>query len=183
DTPWFGFVTPFHFGMPRFSFWPILAMTIVMLVVFIETTGMIIGLGDMIGKEVKEEDLVRGYRADGIGTLIGGVFNTFPYTSFAEIVGLVGITGVRSRWVCVTGGVILMALGLFPKFAVLVASVPQYVLGGAGVVMFGIVTATGIKILNQVDFRQISNSYIVAVSLGLGMLPVVSPEFFKKLPP
>jgi len=154
----------------------------VMLVVFIESTGMIIGLGEMVGKEVKEQDLVRAYRADGLGAMLGGVFNTFTYTSFAQNVGLVGMTGVKSRWVCVTAGVILMVLGLFPKIAILVASIPPYVLGGAGIVMFGVVTASGIKILNNVDFRQMRNIYIVAISLGLGMIPVVSPDFFSKMP-
>jgi NCS2 family nucleobase:cation symporter-2 len=68
--------------------------------------------------------------------VIGGLFNTFPYTSFSQNVGLVGVTGIRSRFVCVAAGVILIAFGLFPKMAH-AASIPQFVLGGAGIVMFG----------------------------------------------
>jgi len=122
-------------------------------------------------------------RTDGLGTLIGGIFNTFPYTSFSQNVGLVGVTGVRSRWVCVAGGAILVALGLFPKMAHVVASVPQFVLGGAGIVMFGMVAATGIKILMSADLRgNRFNLYIVAISLGLGMIPLVAERFFSQMP-
>src|SRR5207247_6171418 len=120
---------------------------------------------------------------DGLGTLIGGIFNTFPYTSFSQNVGLVGVTGVRSRWVCVAGGVILVAFGLFPKMAHVVASVPQFVLGGAGIVMFGMVAATGIRILSHVDYeKQRQNLYIVAISVGIGMIPLVAEKFFDQMP-
>ncbi|GLC95391.1 permease [Cupriavidus sp. TA19] len=182
EAPWFGFILPFHFGAPKFSFWPIAAMCIVMLVTFIESTGMFLALGEIVEKPVSEKDLIRGFRADGIGTMIGGVFNTFPYTSYAQNVGLVSVTGVKSRWVCATAGVILMVLGLFPKIAVVVASIPPFVLGGAGIVMFGMVTASGIKVLARVDFHNVKNLYIVAISIALGMLPVVSPKIFSKLP-
>uniref|UniRef100_UPI0003747262 solute carrier family 23 protein n=1 Tax=Cupriavidus sp. UYPR2.512 TaxID=1080187 RepID=UPI0003747262 len=162
--------------------WPIAAMCIVMLVTFIESTGMFLALGEIVEKPVSEKDLIRGFRADGIGTMIGGVFNTFPYTSYAQNVGLVSVTGVKSRWVCAMAGVILMVLGLFPKIAVFVASIPPFVLGGAGIVMFGMVTASGIKVLARVDFHNVRNLYIVAISIALGMLPVVSPKIFSKLP-
>jgi xanthine/uracil permease len=122
-------------------------------------------------------------RTDGLGTLIGGIFNTFPYTSFSQNVGLVGVTGVRSRWVTVAGGVIMLGLGLLPKMAALVEAVPQVVLGGAGLVMFGMVAATGARILTSVDFRNNANNlFIVAISIGFGMIPLVSPNFFKNLP-
>ena len=94
-----------------------------------------------------QHELAAGLRTDGLGTLIGGIFNTFPYTSFSQNVGLVGVTGVKSRWVCVAGGIIMIVLGLLPKMAALVESIPQFVLGGAGLVMFGMVAATGIRIL------------------------------------
>lgn len=182
ETPWFGFITPFHFGIPTFNFWAVAAMCIVMLVTFVESTGMFLALGEIVEKPVGEKELVRGFRADGLGTVIGGVFNTFPYTSYAQNIGLVSVTGVRSRWVCATAGLILMILGLFPKVAVLVASIPPFVLGGAGIVMFGMVAASGIKTMQRVDFKNVHNLYIAAISLGVGMLPVVSPKLFSKLP-
>jgi NCS2 family nucleobase:cation symporter-2 len=120
---------------------------------------------------------------DGLGSIIGGIFNTFPYTSFSQNIGLVGVTGVRSRYVCATAGVILMAFGLFPKMANVAASIPQFVLGGAGLVMFGMVAATGIKILAKVDFvGNRNNLFIVAVSIGAGMIPIVAPSFFDQMP-
>ena len=97
--------------------------------------------------------LTSGLRADGVGTILGGIFNTFPYTSFSQNVGLVGVTGVRSRWITVTGGIIMIILGLLPKMAALVEAVPQVVLGGAGLVMFGMVAATGARILTGVNFK------------------------------
>jgi len=115
--------------------------------------------------------------------LIGGLFNTFPYTSFSQNVGLVGVTGVRSRWVCVTGGVILIALGLIHALGQLVEAVPQFVLGGAGIVMFGMVAATGVRILADVDYKNSRhNLFIVAISLGFGMIALVAPNFFQHFP-
>jgi NCS2 family nucleobase:cation symporter-2 len=119
---------------------------------------------------------------DGFGTVFGGIFNTFPYVSYSQNVGLVGVTGVRSRWVCATAGLILIALALFPKLAVLAASIPTYVLGGAGIVMFGMVCATGIKILGEVDLRNRHNLFIVAIGIGVGMIPMVAPSFFGYMP-
>jgi NCS2 family nucleobase:cation symporter-2 len=180
---WFDVVLPFHFGMPQFHLVPIVTMCIVMIVVMIESLGMFLALGDITGKTIDQTALSRGLRADGVGTLLGGIFNTFPYTSFSQNVGLVGVTGVRSRWVTVAGGVIMLALGLLPKMAALVEAVPQVVLGGAGLVMFGMVAATGARILTSVDFRTNSyNLFVVAVSVGFGMIPMVAPNFFHNLP-
>ncbi|OYX20822.1 MAG: permease [Rhodobacterales bacterium 32-66-9] len=183
DASWFGIITPFHFGMPTFDLVLIVTMTLVMIVVMIESTGMFLALGDMTGRPVTQPMLSAGLRTDGLGTLIGGVFNTFPYTSFSQNVGLVGVTGVRSRFVCAAGGGILIVLGLVPKMGALVESVPTMVLGGAGLVMFGMVAATGIRILAGVDFaRNRNNLFVVAVSVGMGMIPLVAPNFKQWMP-
>ena len=158
-------------------------MTLVMIVVMIESTGMFLALGEMTDRKVDQAALTRGLRTDGLGTLIGGIFNTFPYTSFSQNVGLVAVTGVKSRFVCVAGGVILIVLGLLPKMAALVESLPTVVLGGAGLVMFGMVTATGIRILAGVDFKtNRNNAFVVAVSIGVGMIPLVAPNFKQWMP-
>ncbi len=183
DAAWFGMITPFHFGMPTFNPVMILTLSLVMIVVMIESTGMFLALGDMTGKRVTQPMLSAGLRTDGLGTLIGGIFNTFPYTSFSQNVGLVGVTGIRSRFVCVAGGVILIVLGLMPKMGALVESVPTMVLGGAGLVMFGMVAATGIRILAGVDFaKNRNNLFVVAVSLGFGMIPLIAPNFRMWMP-
>jgi uric acid transporter len=183
EAAWFGLITPFHFGAPVFDPVMILTMTLVMIVVMIESTGMFLALGDMTGRKVSQPMLSAGLRTDGLGTLIGGIFNTFPYTSFSQNVGLVGVTGVRSRFVCVAGGIILIVLGLVPKMGALVESVPTMVLGGAGLVMFGMVAATGIRILAGVDFaKNRNNLFVVAVSLGFGMIPLIAPNFKMWMP-
>lgn len=180
---WFALVTPFRFGAPIFDPILILTMTLVMIVVMIESTGMFLALGDMTERKVTQPMLSAGLRTDGLGTVIGGIFNTFPYTSFSQNVGLVGVTGVRSRFVCVAGGVILIILGLVPKMGALVEALPTFVLGGAGLVMFGMVAATGIRILSNVDFKSNRNNlFIVAVSVGFGMIPLVAPDFKMWLP-
>ena len=183
EAGWFALITPFHFGVPVFDPLLILTMCLVMIVVMIESSGMFLALGDMTGKKVDRGMLSAGLRTDGLGTLIGGIFNTFPYTSFSQNVGLVGVTGVKSRFVCVAGGIILIVLGLIPKMAALVEAVPTAVLGGAGLVMFGMVAATGIRILAGVDFKSSRNNlFIVAISLGLGMIPLIAPNFKQWLP-
>ncbi len=180
---WLDVVTPFHFGMPVFEPVLILTMTLVMIVVMIESTGMFLALGEMTDRKVDQAALARGLRTDGLGTLIGGIFNTFPYTSFSQNVGLVAVTGVKSRFVCVAGGLILIALGLIPKMAALVESLPTVVLGGAGLVMFGMVAATGIRILGGVDFKHNRfNALVVAISIGIGMIPLIAPNFKQWMP-
>jgi NCS2 family nucleobase:cation symporter-2 len=180
---WFGLIMPFHFGVPVFDPVLILTMTLVMIVVMIESTGMFLALGEMTDRHVDQAALTRGLRTDGLGTLIGGIFNTFPYTSFSQNVGLVAVTGVKSRFVCVAGGVILIALGLLPKMAALVESLPTVVLGGAGLVMFGMVAATGIRILGGVDFKNNRfNGIVVAISIGIGMIPLIAPNFKQWMP-
>lgn len=183
QASWIELVRPFQFGWPIFDLVAILTMCLVLVVVLIESTGVFLALGEVTDRVIGRADMTRGLRADGLGTLIGGVFNTFPYTSFSQNVGLVGITGVRSRWVTATGGAIMLVLGLFPKLATIVASIPQFVLGGAGIVMFGMICATGIRVLSRVDFRgNPGNTYVVAVSIGLGMIPQVSERFFAYMP-
>lgn len=179
---WFDVVTPFAFGTPTFDIVMILTMTLVMIVVMIESTGMFLALSDITQKRITQPELAAGLRTDGLGTLIGGIFNTFPYTSFSQNVGLVGVTGVRSRWVCVAGGVIMIVLGMLPKMAAFVESIPTFVLGGAGLVMFGMVAATGIRILANVDYRgNRNNLYIVALSIGFGLIPLVAPRWTQQM--
>jgi len=183
SASWVDFVMPLRFGMPKFQLIPIITMCIVMVVVMIESTGMFLALGEMTGRKVDQAAITRGLRADGVGTILGGIFNTFPYTSFSQNVGLVGVTGVRSRWVTATGGLIMLALGLLPKMSALVEAVPVVVLGGAGVVMFGMVAATGARILTGVDFKASRyNLFVVAISVGFGMIPLVAPNFFRHTP-
>lgn len=182
-APWIGIDYPFAFGMPTFDLGAILAMILVMLVVMVESTGDFLAIGQMVGKKIGEKELTAGLRADGLATALGGIFNAFPYTAFAQNVGLVGLTGVKSRFVVATSGAILVVMGLIPKLATIIASFPNAVLGGAGIAMFGIVAASGIKTLTKVDFEKNANNiFIVAISIGIGLIPLVAPDFFKAFP-
>ncbi|KGK91445.1 uracil permease [Desulfosporosinus sp. HMP52] len=183
DAPWIGITTPFYFGFPIFDAGAIISMILVMLVVMVESTGDFLAIGEMVGKKIGQEELTAGLRADGLATALGGVFNAFPYTAFAQNVGLVGLTGVKSRFVVAASGIILVVLGLFPKMATIIASLPNAVLGGAGIAMFGIVAASGIKTLAKVDFeKNHTNIFIVAISIGIGVIPVMVPNFFQNFP-
>ena len=179
---WIGVTTPFAFGIPTFDITSIVAMTLVMLVVMTETTGDIIAVGEIVGKPIKQDDLTRGLRADGFSTFLGGVFNAFPYTAYAQNVGLVGLTQVKSRYVVAAAGVILVVLGLFPKAAAVVASIPTPVLGGAGIAMFGMVMASGIKTLSKISFENNHNLMVVAVSIAVGLIPLAVPGIYAKFP-
>lgn len=179
---WLGVTTPFAFGMPTFDLASIAAMVLVMLVVMTETTGDCIAIGEIIDKPVNQQDLTRGLRADGFSTILGGVLNSFPYTAFAQNVGLVGLTRVKSRFVVAAAGAILVVLGLFPKVAAVIAAIPNPVLGGAGIAMFGMVAASGIKTLSKVPFDGTHNIMVVAISLGVGMITLAVPNFYHNFP-
>ncbi|MET7614802.1 nucleobase:cation symporter-2 family protein [Streptomyces seoulensis] len=182
DADWVGISTPFHFGAPEFRVSAIVSMLVVALVTMTETTGDLIAVGELTGREIEPRSLADGLRADGLSTVLGGVFNTFPYTAYAQNVGLVGMTRVRSRWVVAAAGALLVLLGLLPKLGAVVAAVPAPVLGGAGLVMFGTVAASGLRTLARVDFRDNHNLTVVAVSVAVGMLPVGVPTVYAKFP-
>jgi NCS2 family nucleobase:cation symporter-2 len=182
QAPVLDIVRPFRFGPPQFDLAAIVSLCIVMIVTMVESTGMFLALGEICERPVDERDLVRGLRADGTGAIVGGIFNPFSYTSFSQNVGLVGITGVRSRWAVATSGAILIVLGLVPKLATIVASMPPAVLGGAGIAMFGMVAASGIRILAGARLGERHNLLVVAVSIGIGMVPLIAPAMLDHLP-
>ncbi|PAU51696.1 purine permease [Pseudomonas sp. PIC25] len=175
-------VAPNHFGAPKFQLAPILSMCLVVVIIFVESAGMFLALGKITGQEVDPQKLRRGLLCDAGASFLAGFMNTFTHSSFAQNIGLVQMTGVRSRYVTAVAGLFLIGLSLLPKAAFLVASIPPAVLGGAGIAMFGMVAATGIKILQEADIGDRRNQLLVAVSIGLGMAPVVRPEFFAHLP-
>jgi xanthine permease len=177
-----GVTTPFHFGLPTFNVAAIISMIIVMLITAVETTGDVFATGEIVEKPIRQEDLARALRADGLATLLGGILNSFPYTCFAENVGLVRLTRVKSRFVVAAAGVIMIILGLLPKIAALVAAIPAPVLGGAATVLFATVAVVGIQTLSRVNFHDEHNVVIVAVSIGLAMIPVAFPGFYKNFP-
>ncbi|KGO15446.1 nucleobase:cation symporter-2 family protein [Clostridium botulinum] len=133
--------------------------------------------------EIKEDEkpITAGVLSDGVGSMLAGVFGALPNTSFSQNIGLIPLTKVASRYVTMMAGILLVILGLFPKFAALINIMPQPVLGGVGIVMFGTVAAAGIQTLSGVKLNN-RNMLIIATSIGLGLGVTFRPEFIAKLP-
>ncbi|OIJ25511.1 uracil permease [Nocardioides luteus] len=171
-----------HFGSPTFEVGAIVSMTIVMLVIMTETTADILAIGEIVETDVDARRVARGLRADMAATTVAPLFGTFPCSAFAQNVGLVALTGIRSRYVVATGGLVLLLLGLLPVVGAVVAAIPYPVLGGAGIVLFGSVAASGIRTLSRVDYEDNLNMVIVSVALAVGILPIAAPTFWDAFP-
>jgi xanthine permease len=182
DASWFRIVQPFYFGVPEFHVSSIITMSLVAIVSMIESTGVFMALADICDEKLEGERVKKGLRAEGLAIMIGGLFNSFPYTSFSQNVGLVALSKVKSRAVVISAGIILIVLGLLPKVAAVTTIIPNAVLGGAMIPMFGMVIVSGIRALATIDFKQTQNLLIVACSVGMGLGTSVVPAIFKDLP-
>ena len=180
--PIVAFPTPFAFGPPTFEIASIVSMLIVILVTLTETSADIIAVGEIVGTKVDSKRIGNGLRADMLSSAVSPLFNSFTQSAFAQNVGLVAITGIKSRFVVSAGGLILVVLGVLPVLGRVVAAVPTPVLGGAGVVLFGTVAASGIRTLSKVEYRNNMNLIIVAASIGFGMIPIAAPKFYDQFP-
>lgn len=180
--PIFAFPTPMHFGAPTFEIAAIISMFIVVLVILVETSADILAVGDIIETDIDSRRLGDGLRADMISSIVAPFFGSFTQSAFAQNVGLVAVTNVKSRFVVAAAGVILVTLGLLPIMGRVIATVPTAVLGGAGIVLFGTVAASGIRTLAQVSYNNNMNLIIVATSIGFGMLPIAAPDFYHHFP-
>ncbi|CAM3060717.1 nucleobase:cation symporter-2 family protein [Filibacter tadaridae] len=182
DAAMFHMVQPFFIGFPTFHWIPILTMTLVAMVSLVESTGVYFALGDICDKDIDQKDLEKGYRAEGLASFIGGIFNAFPYTTFSQNVGLIQMSGVKSRKIIFITAAMLISLGFMPKIAAIATVVPPAVLGGAMVAMFGMVASQGIKMLSKVIADSQENAMIIACSIGLGLGVSVVPDLFAQLP-
>ncbi|MEV7999608.1 nucleobase:cation symporter-2 family protein [Pseudarthrobacter oxydans] len=176
------FPTPFHLGAPTFEIAAIISMVIVVLVILTETMADILAVGEIVGTKVDSKRIAAGLRADMGSSLIAPIFGSFTQSAFAQNVGLVAVTKIKSRYVVAAGGVILVILGLLPVMGRVVAAVPTAVLGGAGIVLFGTVAASGIRTLAKVEYKNNMNLIIVAASIGFGMIPIAAPTFYDQFP-
>ncbi|OSB12424.1 purine permease [Paraclostridium bifermentans] len=165
----------------KFSLAGVAPFIIAYLVTTIETVGCLIAIGEASDIKTSSEQLSKGVLADGLGSFLAGFFGVCPNTTFSQNIGLIPITKVASRHVVIISGVIMMLLGIFPKLGALVASIPSPVLGGAGIVMFGVVAASGIKTLSKVNINN-RNLIIISVSIALGLGITTRPELLTVLP-
>jgi xanthine/uracil permease len=179
---YFGLPSLFHFGWPTFHVAAIVSMFIVIIVTLVETSADILAVGDIIDTRIDSRRLGNGLRADMLSSMIAPLFGSFTQSAFAQNVGLVAVTGVKSRYVVAFGGLILIALGLAPVMGRVVACIPAPVLGGAGIVLFGTVAASGIRTLARVDYEGNANLVIVATGIGAGIIPIIAPRFYDAFP-
>ena len=162
--------TAFYFGMPTFEITSILMMCIIAMVSMVESTGVYLALSDITNDPINETRLRNGYRAEGLAVLLGGVFNTFPYTGFSQNVGLVKMSGIKTRLPIYYAAGFLVLLGLLPKFGALAQIIPGPVIGGAMIVMFGFVSLQGMQMLARVDFANNEHNFLIAaVSIAVGV--------------
>ena len=162
--------TPFFFGAPKFEITSIVMMCIIATVSMVESTGVYLALSDITKDPINSTRLRNGYRAEGLAVLLGGIFNTFPYTGFSQNVGLVKLSGIKTRLPIYYAAGSLVLLGLLPKFGALAQIIPSPVLGGAMLVMFGFVSIQGMQILARVDFEHNEHNFLIAaVSIAAGV--------------
>ena len=180
EASWISMPKIFEYGV-TFDLKALIAFIPAYFVTAIETVGCLKAVGEVSDVEMTEKRIGAGVLSDGIGSIIGGVVGTLPNTTFSQNVGLIPLTKVASRYVAVMAGVILVILGFLPKLAAIVNSIPQPVLGGVGIVMFGTVAAAGIKTLSKVKINE-RNLLIIATSIGLGLGVTFRPEFISQLP-
>ena len=181
-TPWFAMAHPLLFGPPRFVLLPAVVMSLSMLVVMTETTGNCLAVGEITGRPITPATLAAAFRADGLATVVGGLFNSFPYNVYSQNTGLLSLSKVKSRFAVAAGGGFLVLLGFLPKLAAVIAAIPRPVLGGAAIVMFGMTTMAGIEELTRVRYEGTSNAIIVGISVSVGVLPIASPHLFAHVP-
>ena len=180
EAGWFSFPKIFEYGV-QFDLKALIAFLPAYFVTTIETVGCLKAIGETSQVDMEEKRIGSGVLADGVGSIIAGFLGAFPNTSFSQNVGLISLTKVASRYVAVAAGVILVCLGFLPKLAALINSIPQPVLGGVGIVMFGTVAAAGIQSLSRVRLTE-RNLLIIATSIGLGLGVTFRPEFISQLP-
>lgn len=178
---WFHLPQLFYFAKPKFEWSSILTMILAAITCMIESTGVYFALADIVGRDLTVNDLGRGYRSEGLAAILGGLFNTFPYSTFSQNVGVVQLSGIKKLRPVYYAGFMLLILGLIPKCGAIAALIPNAVLGGAMLVMFGMVGAQGIKMLASVKMTT-NNLLIMAVSIGVGLGVTAQPTLFKFLP-
>ncbi|MDP8051913.1 nucleobase:cation symporter-2 family protein [Pasteurella atlantica] len=180
SAQFFAIPQPLHFGL-SFPISGIIGMSIAYLVTIVESSGNFLALGEATKTEVTPQQFKQGILAEGLGSALAAIMSTTPFSTFSQNIGLITLTGVASRYVVALTGVLLVLAGLFPVFGALIVSIPLPVLGGAGIIMFAMIIAAGIQMLNNVE-RTSRNGLIIAIAIGGGLAVTTRPELLGKLP-
>ena len=171
---------PLYFGL-EFPISGIIGMSIAYLVTIVESNGNFLALGNVTQTDISGKHLRGGILCDGLGSALAALMSTTPFSSFAQNIGVISLTGVASRYVVMLTGALLALAGLFPVFGALIVSIPLPVLGGAGLIMFAMIIVAGIQMLDKVEHSK-RNGLIIAISLGCGLAVTTRPELLSKLP-
>ncbi|GAB2682665.1 uracil-xanthine permease family protein [Thalassiella azotivora] len=167
EAAWFAVPTPLEFGL-SFPAAALIGMGAMAIATSVETIGDLAAVTKGgAGRQVTDKELSGGVVADGVGTAFASLFSALPNTSFSQNVGLVAFTGVMSRHVVSIGAGFLILGGLVPKLGAVIAVMPAAVLGGAAVVMFGMVAASGVKLLAEARLDR-HDLLVIAVAVGAG---------------
>ena len=180
EAAWFALPNIFRYGVV-FNPASILSFIPAYVVSMIGTFGIMMAIGEAANESVDSEQTAGGVLADAVGSLLAGVFGAGPNTAFSQNVGLVALTKVASRHVMIVAGIMLAGLGVFPKLSALISVMPQPVLGGVGVIMFGLVAAQGLKVLSQIELGD-RELLIISVAFALGIGVTVRPDVLSGLP-
>ncbi|KMT22370.1 uracil-xanthine permease family protein [Clostridium cylindrosporum] len=178
----FQIITPFKFGAPEFKLGSIIIMTIFCVINMIQCIGVFAVLDEVTGHNTDNNSKIKGLKAQAVGQLISGIFNSVPSAMYNETVGLMNLTKVKSRSVIITAGVILMILGTFPKVAAIITMIPKSVLGGATLALFGVITSAGLSILSSLKFYEDNNFTIIGTSFAVGVGVTFAPKIFHQIP-
>lgn len=182
EAKWIHIVTPFYFGMPKFELSSIVIMTIFCIINMIQCIGVFSVMDVITENSTDNKTKERGIKAQAASQFVSGIFNSVPSTMFNENVSLIDLTKVKSRSVAATAGIMLVAIGIFPKISAVITMVPKAVLGGATLALFGIITSSGISMLSKLDFFKNNTFTIVGTSIVIGVGANFSAEIFDQLP-
>ncbi|MGL5647594.1 MAG: uracil-xanthine permease family protein [Clostridium sp.] len=180
ESSFFAFPQIFGYGV-TFDIKYVLPFIPAYFVTTIETVGCLSSVCEVSDVKATDKVIGGGVLADGVGSAFAGVVGAFPNTTFSQNVGLIPLTRNASRSVAIMAGILLICLGFMPKVAAIINVMPQPVLGGAGIVMFGTIVAAGIKTLGRVKMNN-RNLLIIATAIGLGLGVTFRPEFISQLP-
>ncbi|EJT5917190.1 purine permease [Clostridium perfringens] len=180
EASWLSFPKILEFGV-TFDAKAIMAFIPAYFVATIGTVGCLKAIGETSNIDIGDKRVAAGVLSDGVGSALGGLVGSCPNTSFSQNIGIISLTKVASRHVAVMAGILLVILGFLPKVAAIITGIPNPVLGGVGIMMFGTVAAAGIRTLSNIKLTE-RNLLIIAISMGLGLGVTFRPDVIHNLP-
>lgn len=180
EASWLSFPKILEFGV-TFDAKAVMAFIPAYFVATIGTVGCLKAIGEISNIDIGDKRVAAGVLSDGVGSALGGLVGSCPNTSFSQNIGIISLTKVASRHVAVMAGILLVILGFLPKVAAIITGIPNPVLGGVGIMMFGTVAAAGIRTLSNIKLTE-RNLLIIAISMGLGLGVTFRPDVIHNLP-